>query len=352
MAQTAILRPGTSVYSVSPREYILDWGVSPQLSVMLRDDTPDLGVRSFFLELRSEGKVDLDRWRRNLGSAAFDRLVQPLLDRDLLVPAALVMSVRDGLLARSPMTVGVAGCGAPLYTAIETLARHKPLVRRIRVWTDHDEIGAELRALFPYCHDDITTVGDFARMMDVGFDVAPTRDADHLAPCDVIIVAVPRFDLSLMLAVEKIAAARGVAWAHSLSSCAFGLAGPIVGTGTGICAVDLIENLKQSGFFQESQPDPMIEPTASDEWRGTSVSVLGQIVPKTTIEALRFAACGSSALRATIHMVDADRGLVARSRILAGAAQAPSTPASADPGVAPPLVERVRALSTEADTDS
>lgn len=343
------IRPGTTIYAVNPREYILEWGVTPRLSVLLRDDTENYAGRALVTELRDRGGIEVDDWRRRLGDDAFRALVQPLVTRDLLVPAALVLSVRDGLPADTGLAVGVVGGGAPFYMAIETLARHRDFLHEVHLCGFDSDLETNIGALFPYCGPKVHTVADFVEQIGLTRKVTTSSDLRRLSAVDVIVVALPRFDFSLLTKVEQVARTRGTPWAHSLSSCALGLAGPIGGAETQVRVVDLIQNLQHSGFLREAGGPVWAVPSREDELVGTSVSVLCQTVPKAVVEGLRFARTGRSSLRAAMHVVDADRGLVSRSRILISAPEAADAPIAEDPPVAPPLIARPK-VSGEADS--
>ena len=334
------IRPGTTIYAVNPREYILEWGVTPRLSVLLQDDTENYAGRALVTELRDHGGIEVEDWRRRFGDDAFRALVEPLVTRDLLVPEALVLSVRDGLPAIAGLAVGVVGSGAPFYMTIETLARHRDFLREVHLFGPDSDVEKNIGALFPYCGPKVRTVADFVEQIGLSRQITTSSDVRRLSAVDVIVVALPRFDFSLLTEVEQMANTRGIPWAHSLSSCALGLAGPIGGAETQVRVVDLIQNLQQSGFLREAGGPVWAVPSREDELAGTSVSVLCQTVPKTVVEGLRFAGTGRSSLRAAMHVVDADRGLVSRSRIVISAPEAADAPIAEDPAVAPPLIAR------------
>ncbi len=336
MSDFAVLRPGTVVYRVHPREYILDWGIVPRHSLIVKDDTSDNLLYDFFDCLRVNRGLDLGDWRKRLGDDAYTRLVRPLVDNELLVHDELLAPISAGVASEKPAAVGLVGAGVPAYAALETLARHRSLLSTTVASVAPGWPEDALRSVFPYCDGESIDPVVFARRLGLPCEFFPWGEHSFLTQVDLVLVALPRLDFSLLLDVESVLRDRGIPWLHVVVSCAFGLAGPIGGAGVGVRVLDLIANLKRTGFVQADLPDPYIEPTSEEEVQGSSMAVVAQTVPKAVVEGLRFVRNGASSLRGAIHVVDGDRGLVARSRVPITASAAHNDEVALDPAIAPP----------------
>lgn len=337
MAHTVVIRPGTIVYEVNQREFLIEWSVSPRFSTLLRDDTPANSMQLFFRELSTKRQLDLDEWRQRLGAEPFGRLVAPLVQSDFLVDKNLVAPIGDGLGRGEPLTVGVVGSGIPLLMAIESISRHQHIVRAVRVYSDDGPWSDRVREIFPYCGEGALTLTSFAERLGIGDRTHQHSNLDSLDTVDLIVISLPRIVPSLLLDVEAATAESQTPWVHALASCTFGLSGPIGGGETGVGVVDFLENLKACGFLREGLPDPLIAPGTTDDVLATSVSVLCQVIPKAVAEGLRFICVRDSELRAAMHIVDGDRGLVARSRMTISRASPHRGFSVTDPAIAPPL---------------
>jgi hypothetical protein len=335
-----VLRPGVEIYRLSHREYLIRYGLAPQFSFMIKDESKTIVSNTIFSALM-RGGINLDEILTTVNEPEeAQQLLNELMRYDLLVQATALYRVAQNLASDSKVKLGIIGTGLSAYLAIEIAARLQTVVAQALIHVSPSEVSHPyLKTLFPYLDSEHLSIQKLIQCLHLMNWKEVDSPEKVIIESDIILVVYSDFEALELMEMDKRLARAKKPWFFTLIGGNVALVGPLIVPGQTACFREFLEYARIAGLLPLIEGDRLFADRGANVFLSSPYHLVIQAVAVTVYEGIRYALMGESRFRGAIVIYDEDRGLVTRGKVMRipGYASQETSPPQ-DPPVIPKLL--------------